>query len=170
MKDLHKICALKENLINAIVESLVGTNVSRSEEYLLRCLRENEVFKRITFVALVDSEVAGLVSLIYESEYPFFKENSIPEINDLLVHPKFRNQGVGKLLINKTEKDAAKTFNYIGLGVGLYKGYGSAQRLYVKNGYIPDGNGIIYKNNEVQPGNYVFLDDDLLLYFYKKLK
>lgn len=33
MKDLLKICALKENFITAIVESLVGTNVSRSKEY-----------------------------------------------------------------------------------------------------------------------------------------
>lgn len=170
MEDSIKICVLEENLITAIVESLLGTNVSRSEEYLKRCLRENKVFTRITFVALMGSDVAGLVNLIYESEYPFFKENNIPEINDLLVHPKFRRHSIGKLLVCEAEKEAGKNFKYVGLGVGLYKDYGSAQRLYVKNGYIPDGNGIVYKNKEVEPGNFVFLDDDLLLYFYKKLK
>ena len=164
------IGVLKENLIASIVESLAGTNVSRSEEYLARCLKENEEAKRVTFVATAGSEIAGLVNLIYVSEYPFFRENNIPEINDLLVHPKFRKRGIGKLLVNVAEKEAAKTFNHVGLGVGLYKDYGSAQRLYIKNSYIPDGNGVVYKNNEVKPGNYVFLDDDLLLYFYKKLK
>ncbi len=149
---------------------MVGTNVSRSEEYLIRCLKENDEFKRITFVASVGSEIAGLVNLIFESEYPFFRENKIPEINDLLVHPSFRKQGVGKLLICEAEREAARNYDFVGLGVGLYRDYGSAQRLYVKNGYIPDGNGIVYKNNEVKPGNYVFLDDDLLLYFYKKLR
>jgi GNAT superfamily N-acetyltransferase len=170
MEDLIKICTLKENLITAITESLIGTNVSRSEEYLIRCLRENEAFKRITCVALVGSEVAGLVNLIYESEYPFFKGNNIPEINDLLVHPKFRNQGIGKLLISEMEKEAAKTYAYIGLGVGLYKDYGSAQKLYTENGYILDGNGLMYKNTEVKPGRDVFVDDDLLLYLYKKIR
>ena len=165
-----EIGVIKENLISFIVESLAETNVSRSEEYLRKCLKENEEAKRVTFVATAGSEIAGLVNLIYKSEYPFFIENRIPEINDLLVHPKFREQGVGKLLICEAEREAAKTFNYVGLGVGLYKDYGSAQRLYVKNGYIPDGNGIVYKNIKAKPGNYVFLDDDLLLYFYKKLK
>lgn len=163
------ICVLKESIVSSIIESLAGTNVSRSEEYLVRCLMENEELKRITFVASLDSEIAGLVNLIYESEYPFFKDNRIPEINDLLVHPRFRRQGIGKLLICEAEREAARNYNFVGLGVGLYKDYSSAQRLYVKNGYIPDGNGIVYKDNEVKPGNYVFLDDDLLLYFYKKL-
>ncbi|MEA5040462.1 MAG: GNAT family N-acetyltransferase [Clostridiaceae bacterium] len=91
------------------------------------------------------------------SQYPFFKENNIPEINDLLVHPKFRNQGVGKMLVSEIEKEAAKTYSYIGLGVGLYKDYGSAQKLYTKNGYILDGNGLMYNNAEVQPGRDVFV-------------
>ena len=58
---------------------------------------------------------------------------------------------------------------YIGLGVGLYKDYGSAQRLYTKNGYIFDGNGLMYNNIEVIPGKDVFVDDELLLYLYKKI-
>lgn len=28
------------------------------------------------------------------------------------------------------------------LGVGLHYGYGAAQRMYVKRGYIPDGSGV----------------------------
>lgn len=28
------------------------------------------------------------------------------------------------------------------LGVGMHSGYGSAQRMYIKRGYIPDGTGV----------------------------
>lgn len=161
---------LEEKHINNIVESTKGTNVSRGEEYLKRCLEECANNKRVTLVAFVGEDAAGIVNIVFESKYPYFKNNNIPEINDLLVVPKFRNRGVGKSLINEAEKVAAKTYDYIGLGVGLYKDYGSAQRLYVKNGYVPDGNGIIYDNKEVLPGNHVFLDDDLLIFLYKALR
>jgi hypothetical protein len=57
----------------------------------------------------------------------------------------------------------------IGLGVGLYKDYGNAQRMYCKRGYVLDGNGISYQNLEVKPGETVVLDDELLLYLVKEL-
>jgi len=40
------------------------------------------------------------------------------------------------MLIDQCENYASSKYEYIGLGVGLYKDYGSAQRLYTKNGYI----------------------------------
>ncbi len=73
------------------------------------------------------------------------------------------------MLIDECEKHVSTGYEYIGLGVGLYKDYGSAQRLYIKNGYIFDGNGLMYNNTEVKPGNDVFVDDDLLLYLTKRL-
>ena len=87
----------------------------------------------------------------------------------MIVIPKFRGKGIGKMLIDKCEKFVSNKYDYIGLGVGLYKDYGSAQRLYTQNGYILDGNGLMYNNIEVEPGRDVFVDDDLLLYLYKKL-
>ena len=164
-----QVNVLNEDIIERIVIGLEGTNVARSKEYLERCLDENKLHERITYVAIFNGELAGLVNLIYKSDYPFFRENNIPEINDLLVHPKYRKLGIGLSLIKKAEEIARKTYEYIGLGVGLYGDYGSAQRLYVKNGYIPDGNGIVYNNKEVKPGTNVFVDDDLLIYLYKKL-
>jgi hypothetical protein len=35
--------------------------------------------------------------------------------------------------------------NRVGLGVELCADYGPAQMLYIKKGYIPDGNGVTYK-------------------------
>lgn len=42
-------------------------------------------------------------------------------------------------MLDGAEKAGFKRSNKIGIGVGLYRDYGSAQRLYVKRGYTPDG-------------------------------
>lgn len=56
-------------------------------EYYLNCLKENQTNKRVTLIAYYDDSLAGCCHLLYESEYPFFSENQIPEINDLNVFP-----------------------------------------------------------------------------------
>ncbi|MEK5392826.1 GNAT family N-acetyltransferase [Margalitia sp. FSL K6-0131] len=82
----------------------------------------------------------------------------------------YRKKGIATNIIIELEKAALqKGANTIGIGVGLFKDYGSAQRLYTKLGYIPDGNGIQYDGKPVQKGTYVFVDDDLVLYYTKKL-
>lgn len=166
------IRAIQKNDIIKIVTAFsdpVGCE-GRFEKYINSCFKQNEAKERITFIAFVNGEVAGYVNILYKSFYPHFLENNIPEINDLAVIFKFRRKGIGKMLIDKCEKFASSKYDYIGLGVGLYKDYGSAQRLYTKNGYILDGNGLIYNNVEVKPGKDVFVDDDLLLYLYKKVR
>lgn len=135
-------------------------------DYFNHCLEENKTGKRMTFVALLDSVISGYVNVIYKSQYPYFLQKNIPEINDLYVAPQFRRNGIGQALITECEKHASGIYR---LGVGLYIGYGSAQRLYAKMGYIPDGQGLMYRNQEVAPGREVFVDDDLLLYLYKKI-
>ena len=60
-------------------------------------------------------------------------------------------------------------YHQIGIGVGLYRDYGPAQKLYFQLGYIPDGNGITYKGLMTTPGQTYPLDDDLLLWLVKPL-
>jgi GNAT superfamily N-acetyltransferase len=121
----------------------------------------------------LNSEFAGYVTLKWQSQYPSFKAENIPEIMDLNVLPVYRKMGIGSLLLDATEKEAATKSQIIGIGVGLYAGedggYGSAQRLYVKRGYIPDGKGVTYNYEPTIPGNSYPLDDDLVLWFTKKL-
>jgi hypothetical protein len=57
----------------------------------------------------------------------------------------------------------------IGIGVGLYNGYGRAQKLYVGLGYVPDGGGATYKGKRVVPGDSYPVDDDLLIWLKKDL-
>jgi hypothetical protein len=54
--------------------------------------------------------------------------------------------------------------------VGLLAGYGAAQVLYIKRGYIPDRRGIIYQNRQLNYGDQVMVDDDLVLYFTRNVK
>ncbi|NLO38587.1 MAG: GNAT family N-acetyltransferase [Ruminiclostridium sp.] len=164
------IQTLVTNRIALVIEELHKHHISRSVEYLKQCLAEQELGKRATLIAFLDDVPVGTVHLIYRSQYPGFYENNIPEINDLVVAEPFQRKGIGRKLIQACEVLAKeKGYTSIGLGVGLYKDYGKAQRLYPSMGYIPDGKGLMYKNLPVAPGTHVYVDDDLIIYLVKKL-
>ncbi len=168
-----QIRALIEKDIAVIYDAFnqIGWNkpVSLFEGYL----KEQELGARIVWVAHVQDEFAGYVTLKWQSQYPSFKAQNIPEIMDLNVLPSFRKMGIGSLLLDAAEKEALTKSQIIGIGVGLYEGedggYGPAQKLYVKRGYIPDGKGLTYNYEPTIPGNSYALDDDLVLWFAKKL-
>jgi len=134
-----------------------------------RYVAEQAAGKRHIFVAELDAVFAGYVTLTWHPTYPTFQANGIPEIQDLNVLPAFRRRGIGETLIRAAEGTAAEQTSVVGIGVGLYPDYGSAQRLYVRLGYIPDGRGIAYEDRTVAPGEHVRLDDSLVLYFTKAL-
>lgn len=137
-------------------------------------LKEQESGERLVWVAHVYDQFAGYITLKWQSLYPSFKAQNIPEISDLNVLPAYRKIGIGSLLLDTAEKAAATKSEVVGIGVGLYAGadggYGAAQRLYVKRGYIPDGKGVTYNYEPTVPGNNYPLDDDLVLWFTKKLR
>jgi GNAT superfamily N-acetyltransferase len=116
------------------------------------------------------SQFLGYGSLLRASEYPFFRKNDIPEVNAIWIDEPFRRQGLGRKLIEHLEDMALhEGYQTIGIGAGLYKDYGPAQKLYFKMGYQPDGNGITYKGNWVTPGAQHPIDDDLLIWYTKPL-
>ena len=55
-------------------------------------------------------------------------------------------------------------------GVGMDGDYGTAQRMYVKRGYIPDGRGLFFDGHFVKWGDPVTVNDDLVLHFTKRLE
>jgi GNAT superfamily N-acetyltransferase len=142
---------------------------NRPEGYYSQCLRENLERKRVTLFAMAGSVITGCAHLKYESEYPYFSENGIPEINDLNVFPEYRRQGIANQLMDAFETIAAESGPYIGIGVGMFTSYGAAQRLYCRRGYIPDGRGLTYNNEVVEKGSHVRVDDELALYFTKSV-
>jgi GNAT superfamily N-acetyltransferase len=117
-----------------------------------------------------DNEILGYGSLLRKSECPFFASSNIPEINAIWIDEPHRRQGLGKALIHWIENLALQEgYHQIGIGVGLYRDYGPAQKLYFQLGYAPDGNGITYKSQPTIPGQNYPLDDDLLLWLVKEL-
>lgn len=153
-----------ENDINLIFDGLSGHDVSKPRDYIERCWRENLNRERTTFLAFYNGEFAGWGHLVYKAGYRFFSDNGIPEVQNFDVIPPYRKRGIGSQLIDAIEKFAFDTFDVIGIGFGLYADYGTAQRMYVKRGYIPDSRGIMYNNAPVVPGSYVCADDDLALF------
>lgn len=83
---------------------------------------------------------------------------------------KYRKRGIGSKLMDVAEQIASEYSDTVCLGVGLHAGYGSAQRMYVKRGYIPDGTGVWYQDAVCGQNADCRNDDDLVLYFSKKLE
>ena len=83
---------------------------------------------------------------------------------------KYRRHGIGSRLMDAAEQIASNYADTVYLGVGLHSGYGSAQRMYVRRGYLPDGSGVWFQDRVCEPYASCCNDDDLNLYFSKKLR
>lgn len=153
--------------IEIIYTGLALHDVSKPLDYIELCWEENQNQARVTYLVFYENEFAGWGHVVFKSHYPHFAENNIPEIQNFDVIPPFRKRGIGSALIEVLEDAAFSRSNTIGIGFGLYASYGTAQRLYVKRGYIPDGRGVMYNDLPVEPGSQVYVDDELVLYLIK---
>lgn len=160
---------LEERDITGIVEGELaqGWNSAR-DKYEMR-LRDSREGRSVAFAAEYRGEIAGYINL-YKSASGAFSGKGIPEIVDFGVLEKFRRRGIGSRLMDVAEQAAGEYADTVCLGVGLHSGYGSAQRMYVKRGYIFDGSGVWYGDSVC--GQYADCrnDDDLVLYMSKELK
>lgn len=139
------------------------------DKYLLR-LRDQREGRSINLVAEYHGQVAGYINIYPNAQGGAFAGRGLPEIVDFGVLEKFRCRGIGSRLMDVAERIAAQYADTVYLGVGLHEGYGSAQRMYVKRGYLPDGSGVWYGNEKAKPYEHYCNDDDLTLYLSKKLK
>lgn len=140
--------------------------VSQFERYLM----EQTAGLRPVYIALVEGEFAGYLTICWHSDYEPFRSEEIPEIVDFNVLPKFRRLGIGTQLMDKAESEIARVNRMAGIGVGLDPDFGAAQRLYVLRGYVPDGRGLYDKDHYVKYGERITIDYDLGLYLTKELK
>lgn len=136
------------------------------ERYLL----QQKLEMRDVYVAFVEDEFAGYLTICWKSSYEPFLSQGIPEIVDFNVLPKFRRLGIGTQLMDKAEREIAKVSAVAGIGVGLTFDFGAAQSLYILRGYLPDGRGLFWKDHYVSYGEKIQVDYDLALYFTKVLK
>ncbi len=119
-----KIRVMEPQDIDLVLEGLTGYDVYNPRTDVERCWTENLTGQRTTFLALDQDDFAGWAHLVYSSDYSFFKENNIPESQNLDVVPPLRRRGVGSQLLHRIEQFAFRRYDVIGIGFGLYADYG----------------------------------------------
>jgi len=139
------------------------------DKYLTR-LEHQQEGKAVCLAAEYCGNVAGYINVYPDVKTGPFGGQGLPEIVDFGVLAKYRNRGIGSKLMDMAEKIAAGYADRAFLAVGLHSGYGSAQRMYVKRGYIPDGSGVWYRGEPCPEYAPCANDDDLTLFMSKKLR
>jgi GNAT superfamily N-acetyltransferase len=143
----------------------IGKTVGLFERYL----GEQNDGQRIVLLGLFGGNFAGYVTVNRRPTYAPLVAAGIPEVQDLNVLPTLRRRGVGTALVRAAESEAKRHSAGVGIAVGLHPGYNAAQRLYVRLGYVPDGNGVTVSEQPVSELQTIVLDDNVVLHFEKRL-
>lgn len=138
------------------------------EKHYMR-LQDQAQGKAVPLAAEYRGCVAGYVNIYPNSMRGAFGGKGYTEIVDFAVLEKYRGRGIGGRLMDTAEMLAAEYAPVVYLGVGLHSGYGSAQRIYIKRGYVPDGSGVWYGDAVCQRNAGCRNDDNLILYLSKRL-
>ena len=168
MKGNAIIRKMIESDIQHLSQGFINQGWPGREEILARYFLEQKSKEREVLVAEVEGALAGYITILPCAKQGPFAEIH-PELSDFNVFEPFQNQGIGNLLMEEAENQVKLISDKVNLGVGLHSGYGPAQRLYIKRGYIPDGTGVWYQNH--QPAMNAVCEDigDLVLYLSKNL-
>jgi GNAT superfamily N-acetyltransferase len=169
LKDSISIRVMQEADCALISQGFADQGWDKPISQYLRYLRESKEGLRVVLLAEYDGQFAGYLTIVWESTYPPFRTEGIPEIVDFNVLQKYRRLGVGRMLMDEAERRMAERSPIAGIGVGVTADYGAAQVLYVKRGYVPDGRGLFQNGQHVRPGEQVRADDSLVLYFARQL-
>ena len=154
----------------ALVEGFAAQGWVRSIELFDNYLRLQKSGELRVVMAEAGGAAVGFALLLPCSEVGPFAHTGIPEISNFNVLIPYQRRGIGNRILDVVEGLASKSSDSISLSVGLHRGYGPAQRMYVKRGYIPDGSGLWYRDRPLEPGAPCANDDDLQLYFLKRLR
>ncbi|HEX5725908.1 MAG TPA: GNAT family N-acetyltransferase [Longimicrobiaceae bacterium] len=120
-------------------------------------------------LACVDDDPVATVTVRWNPSYPPFREAGIPFIQNLEVRHDLRYRGYGAHVLDAVERLIRGRSAKAGTCVALYDVYGPAQRLYARQGYIPDGRGVCHRFTPLRRGDVITLEDDHLLWLVKEL-
>ena len=96
-------------------------------ELYRRYLQQQQEHQIIVLVAECDNAFAGYLKIVWSPKYTFFKEQSIPEIQDLNVLPRYKRRGVATALMDEAEALVARSSSRVDIGVGLHMKYSAAR-------------------------------------------
>lgn len=151
-----------------IMAGALGT--AKEPGYFGTCLTEQAEGRRVLYIISIGGADAGYGMINWQPQYALYRRLNLPEIQDLNVLPVFRRRGLAAAFIGFCEDTArARGHTQMGIAVGLHPGFGAAQRLYVRLGYVPDGFGVTYDRETVTPGTLRPVDDNLCLMMVKDL-
>ena len=168
MKTTCSIRKMQESDIKDLSRGFISQGWPSREEILTRYFKEQESGEREVLVAEVEGAVAAYITILPDAKQGPFA-GMAPELSDFNVFEPFQNQGIGNLLLEEAEKRVKLFSDKVTLGVGLHSGYGPAQRLYIKRGYIPDGSGVWYRNQPLEMNAVCEDIGELILYLSKDL-
>ena len=168
MKTTCSIRKMQESDIQDLSRRFISQGWPGREEILARYFLEQECGEREVLVAEVEGALVGYITILPCAKQGPFAE-IYPELSDFNVFEPFQNQGIGNLLLEEAEKRVKIFSDKVTLGVGLHSGYGPAQRLYIKRGYIPDGSGVWYRNQPLEMNAVCEDIGELVLYLSKNL-
>lgn len=160
---------LLESDANAIAEAFGAVGSSKPAQRYAEYFAEQEAGIRHCWLAWLDADFAGYVTLHWNPLYPGIAGKGVPEVQDLNVLLPYRRRGIAGRLLDCAEQGAAAHTDRVAVSVGLHPGYNAAQRLYLGRGYVPDGLGVTYDDRYVEEGELVRVDDQLALHLLKAL-
>jgi GNAT superfamily N-acetyltransferase len=166
-KDNLVIRAMIPHDIERLTHGFAEQGWNKPQEQFRDYYTQQENKERLVIIAELNGDIAGYVTLLPYAETGPYANRNIPEIVDFNVLIKYQKRGIGNTILDIAESLAEDKSNYVSLSVGLHSGYGTAQRMYVKRGYIPDGTGVWYRGKPLEPYSTCENDDDLTLYFLK---
>ena len=169
-KDGIVIRDLRESDAKILTEEEIAQGWDAEIDKFEMRLRDRVEGRAVALAAEWNGNVAGYVNVYPDSKWGAFADRGCAEIVDFAVLEKYRRRGIGGKLMDIAEEIGFSYSDVVYLGVGLHSGYGSAQRMYVKRGYIPDGSGVWYKDRVCEPYRDCCNDDDLVLYLSKRIK
>lgn len=162
---------LEERDAQPLAEAEQAQGWHTEPEKFLMHLQDRAEGRAVALAAECDGKAVGYINVYFQVPKGPFAGKGLPEIVDFGVLQAYQRRGIGARLMDAAEGIAARLADAVCLGVGLHNGYGSAQRMYVKRGYIPDGSGVWYRGRPCTPYDTVYTNDDnLVLYLSKRLR
>lgn len=160
-----------ESDITQMNDGFVAQGWGDRTNILQKYLREQEAGTRYVVFAEADGSAVGYATLVAGDTEGPFAGMGLPNVVDFNVLEAYQCHGIGSGILDRIEAIARDVLHsdIITLGVGMHPGYGAAQRMYVKRGYLPDGSGLWYQNRLLAHGAACRNDDDLVLYLCKEL-
>ena len=139
------------------------------KEYLQKHIERQGKGECAALVADYDGNIAGHVYVYFQCRWGGMKNQGLPAVVDLKVFRQYRGHGVGSALMDEAERIAGQYSDVVYLDVGLNKEYGIAQQMYVRRGYVPDGNGVYYRQEVCSVDADCKNNDELTLCLIKQL-